>query len=181
MTDNQRGRVYRLCGSDPCDTHNTKHVVKHPDSLMVWACFSFHSVGKLVFLPMNIRMNQNSYFELILDELELCMDRCQVDIFMQDRASCQTAKLIINCFEFCNVKLLTPWPGNSPDLNPIENLWAFIKCQLQDRNTSFLPHLQNIIQEIWDNINQEYLQNLTHSLPKHLQMVKKSRGYPIHY
>ena len=181
VIDNQRGRVYRTGGSDPCDPRYTKHVVKHPDSLMVWGCFSYRSVGKLVFLPKNIRMNQNSYSELILDELEPCMDQCQADIFMQDGASCHTPKLVINSFEFCNVKLLTPWPGNSQDLNPIENLWAFIKHQLKDRDTSSLPCLQNAIQKIWDNINKEYLQNLAHSLPKCLQMIKKSRWYPIQY
>ena len=67
VTDNQKGRVYR--GSDSCDPSYTKHMVTHPDSLKVWGCFSYHGVGKLVFLPKNIRMNQNSYFELILDEI----------------------------------------------------------------------------------------------------------------
>ncbi len=57
------------------------------------------------------------------------------------------------------------------DPNPIENLWAFNKHQLQDRDASSLPKLQNAIQEIWDNINKEYLQTLADSLPKQLQMV----------
>ena len=72
VTYNQRGRVYHKRGSDPCDPHYTKHTVKHPDSVMVCGCLSYHGVGKLVFLPKNFRMNQNSYFEIILDELEPC-------------------------------------------------------------------------------------------------------------
>lgn len=37
---------------------------------MVWDYFSYLGVGKLVLLPNNITMNQNSYFEVILDERE---------------------------------------------------------------------------------------------------------------
>lgn len=96
VTDNQRGRVYRPRGSDPYDLRYTKCMVKHPDLLMVLGCFSYHGADKLVFLPKNIRMNQNSYFELIMDELEPCMDRRQTEVFMQDGAPCHTEKLEIN-------------------------------------------------------------------------------------
>ena len=109
MTDNQRGKVYCPLGSDPCEPCYTMHTVKHPDSLMVWGCFSYHGVGRLVFLPKNTRKNQNSFSELILDELEPCMDQCHAKVFMQDGAPCHTANLMINWFEFGNVKLLTPW------------------------------------------------------------------------
>ena len=179
VTDNQRGRVYRRPGSDPTDPRYTKHTVKHPDSLMVWGCFSYHGVGKLVFLPKNIRMNQINYFELVLDELDECMVQCKADIFMQDGAPCHRAKLISNWFDFCGVELLAPWPGNSPDLNPIENLWAIIKRRLQDKDTSSMDRLQSAIQDIWDNLDKEHLQHLADSLPTRLEKVKKKKGYPI--
>jgi transposase len=34
------------------------------------------------------------------------------------------------------------WPGNSPDLNPIENLWLIMKGKLKKKdNISLLPLL----------------------------------------
>ena len=49
--------------------------------------------------------------------------------FMQDGAPCHTAKLITNYLREQGVQLLS-WPGNSPDMNPIENVWGFIKGKL---------------------------------------------------
>lgn len=102
-------------------------MVKHPDSHMVWDCISYHGAGKLVFLPQNTRMNQNSYSEL-LDEFEPCMNQCQAEIFMQNGAPSHYAKLVMNWLKFCDVKLLKLWPGYSLDLNPIENLWTSASC-----------------------------------------------------
>lgn len=181
VTDNQRGRVYRRPGSDPTDSRYTTHTVKHPDSLMVWGCFLYHGVGNLVFLPKNIRMNQNNYFQLVLDELDDCVLQCEADIFMQDGAPCHRAKLITDWFDFCGVELLAPWPGNSPDLNPIGNLWAIIKRRLQDKGTYSIDRLQSAIQDIWDNLDLQHLQHLADSLPTRLQKVKKKKGYPINY
>jgi hypothetical protein len=33
------------------------------------------------------------------------------------------------------------WPGNSPDLNPIENLWSYIENKLKHKDISSGPKL----------------------------------------
>ena len=63
------------------------------------------------------------------------------------------------------VKLLTGWPGNSPDLNPIENLWSQMK------------HLQRkIARKVWREVTPEYLERLYESMPRRMQAVIAAQG-----
>lgn len=147
VTGNRAGKVYRRPGSDACDPKFMQGTVKHLDSLMVWGAFGYHGVGSLVVLPRNVTMSTDRYLELLSDNLENCFEQCKSDVFMQDGAPCHTAKLIKEWFDFVQVDYIKDWPGNSSDLNPIENLWAHIKNNLRERDTSSLPKLESAIKD----------------------------------
>ena len=62
----------------------------------------------------------------------------------------------------CNKRLATsqqcpsgPWPAKSPDMNPIENLWAQMETSLQNRQHKprNRDELWQTVQQIWNNIN----------------------------
>ena len=130
-------------------------------------------------------MNKERYLELINDNLYDCFRMCKVPldkgIFMQDGATCHTANIIKEYFSFVKVCYIEKWPGNSPDLNPIENLWAIMKKKLCARNTSTIPKLEAAILEIWQNLNGKILRNLASSIPRRLRQVVIRKGYPIKY
>ena len=50
--------------------------------------------------------------------------------FMQDGAPCHTAKKVMKWMVDKNIDVME-WPGNSPDLNHIENLWNIMKHAMQ--------------------------------------------------
>ncbi len=52
-------------------------------------------------------------------------------IFQQDLAPAHTAKGTESWFNNHGVTVLD-WPENSPDLNPIENLWGIVKRKIRD-------------------------------------------------
>ena len=48
---------------------------------------------------------------------------------MQDNASIHKAHKTIALFRSLGLQLMT-WPANSPDLNPIENIWSLLKYRI---------------------------------------------------
>ncbi len=55
-------------------------------------------------------------------------------VFLQDGAPCHTSKrAMVYLKEKEDEFTVMDWPGNSPDLNPIENVWAHIKLKLKSK------------------------------------------------
>ncbi|CAM9433287.1 unnamed protein product, partial [Choristocarpus tenellus] len=73
---------------------------------------------------------------------------------------------------------LMEWPAQSPDLNPIENLWHHLDPQVRKRSRKpkNLDELFDVLREEWENIIPEYLKNLVHSMPKRCRDVVDAKG-----
>ena len=74
------------------------------------------------------------------------------------------------------VKLLPDWPGNSPDLDPIENLWSQMKDMQQDKRETSKDGLKKIALTVWKKVTPQYVQNLYESMPRRMAAVIESQG-----
>jgi hypothetical protein len=102
---------------------------------MVWGCFS-STVGRggLFFLPKNKIMNSAVYMSVLKDHLFPFMDINGSKFFLQDGAPCHTSKRVMAFLkEKEDDSTVMDWPGNLPDLNPIENVWAHMKLKLKSK------------------------------------------------
>ena len=52
------------------------------------------------------------------------------------------------------------WPSNSPDLNPIENVWFIMKNNAEKRMPKDVDELKRFMSEEWEKIPQETVQNI---------------------
>ena len=61
------------------------------------------------------------------------------------------------------------WPDQSPDLNPIENLWHILDRILANRKCSSIEQLFLVLKDAWENLDKNILINLVQSMPKRCQ------------
>ena len=79
-----------------------------------------------------------------------------------------------------NIQVLE-WPAQSPDLNPIENVWAELNRRLRKRKCNSEEELFELLTKTWKELDAEYLQKLIESMPRRCAAVIKSKGFPIDY
>ena len=81
-----------------------------------------------------------------------------------------------------HIKVLE-WPGNSPDLNPIENLWSICKQRLRTMDCISKEKLIQHLIQAWYK-NPQILKDcskLVDSMPKRIKMLLNNRGGHIMY
>ena len=66
----------------------------------------------------------------------------------QDLAPCHTSKQVKKVFNEAAINVLD-WPGNSPDLNPIENRWSILKSRLQKLDCTTTTKLIEAVIQVW--------------------------------
>jgi transposase len=80
-----------------------------------------------------------------------------------------------------NVPAVMDWPSNSPDLNPIENLWAIVKRNVELRQPKNIGDLEQFMKEEWEKIPQNIIINLVRSMKERCRLVIEKHGERIPY
>ncbi len=145
---------------------------------MIWAAMSSAGVGPLCFLKSTV--NAAIYQEILEHFMLPSADKLYGDadfIFQQDLAPAHTAKGTKSWFNDHGVTVLD-WPANSPDLNPIENLWGIVKRKMRDTRPNNADELKATVKETWASIPPQQCHKLITSMPRRIEAVIKSKRSP---
>jgi hypothetical protein len=155
--------------------------VKHDKKINVWVCFSYIGVGNLYRVP-GI-MDRFGYNNILETQLLPSAERLFPDgkfSFQQDNDPKHTAIINRNWLQD-NLIPNIDWPSQSPDLNPIENLWSILDGVLTDRRPQNENELFETLQNAWNELNITILRNLVDSMPRRIAEVIAARGYATDY
>lgn len=173
--------VRRPVGANRFDSKYTVKTVKFPAGVMVWGCFSGEKgSGGLYFLDKNMNMNAALYMNVLTDHMLPFYESHENAHFLQDGAPCHRAKRVMEWLTENNVSLIE-WPGHSPDLNPIENLWNELKRKIGKLSVNTVGAITEKLRVLWDETDLDYFKKLSDSMPSRINAVLNVKGEMTKY
>ena len=70
-----------------------------------------------------------------------------------------------------SVQVLPEWPPNSPDLNPIENLWSWIQCEVNKKGCKSFQEFSQEVKKQLSQVKPKHLANYYKSMKKRMRLV----------
>lgn len=148
----------------------------------VWG--AFHAGGKSELVVLDGYLNHRGYLQ-ILRETMLPFARghfAQNFVYQDDNAPAHRARAVADFFEEEEVEHL-PWPACSPDMNPIENLWAEVTRRMNklDHQPTNVAQCRQAVMDAWAAIPVGTLESLADSMPRRVTALANARGGHTRY
>jgi transposase len=141
------------------DDIKINRIVKYPIKIHIWGCILKNY--KLIVCIYDKTMNSDKYIEVLNEKLLSLIDLVKKKknnrlIFQQDNAPCHTSLKMCEYFSNNNIEVMY-WPANSPDLNPIENVWNLLKRNI---GKIYVKNKQELIEVILDQVKKIKIKNI---------------------
>lgn len=157
-----------------------KRIPKNKQKIMVWGAFS--GKGQISCYSFRTIMDGSLYVDILRNHL-LAGARKQFGSrwrYQQDNDPKRTSKIAKQFLEK-EVPKTIDWPSNSPDINPIENLWSILKRRVEKRKPSNIDDLNRFLHEEWEKVEKTIVINLVNSMQSRCLAIIDSKGERINY
>lgn len=150
--------------------------IKHPIKRHVYGCISLGGIESYKIFKEN--MNSDLYISILDDTIvNYYLNNY---MYQQDNSPIHKSKKTLEYLNNKNIKLLNNWPPNSPDLNPIENLWFLLKHKLLNDNITN-NNFDECIQLRLNEIKYEHIFNIISCMHLRICQVIQNNGDYINY
>ena len=107
-------------------------------------------------------MNSDQYLKVIdsrvIPQLMDWYGSLKECVLQQDKAPCHSSKAVKQNLNDAGIKVLE-WPGNSPDMNPTENVWAVLKRKIRENLSTTKKELKRKVLDLW--YKDEYIHTMS--------------------
>lgn len=130
-------------------------------------------------------ITSSQYKEVLINTLlpgghALLAGRCETWYLQQDNdPSHACAKKVVEAWgkkKGSKVELLPNWPPNSPDLNIIENVWAWCSAEVNKLGCQSFEEFKQAVLKIVSSVPQSMITKLYASLRERMKLVIKNKG-----
>ena len=184
VTGNNPRYCYRHKDQDAYDPKFCIGTSAQPSRQMAWGCFSYSGVGRLVFLEKG-SITGVKYKDLLEENLQASFGQMGTTsrrvIFVHDGAPVHTSKVVKQYLADRHIEMLEFWPSSSPDINPIENIWGYIKKKLQNRVLANKEDMRAEVSNLWNSIPKSHMEKIVDSMPGRLREVIYRNGKHTKY
>lgn len=165
---------------------HVRQTVKHGGgNIKLWSCITWEGPGYIV--KIDDVLDKDLYLSILQDDLKQTVEEYGINpakmVFQHDNDPKHTAKIIKEWLSSQQFSVME-WPAQSPDLNPIENMWSALKRRLyRDYDTppsGMIEHWERI-HETWYKITKTDCQKVIKSMPERCRAVIKAKGYWTEY
>lgn len=151
-------------------------------SVQVWGAVGIGYKSKLVLFPRKNdddnkgwRLNAERYKRRCLMPIMADL-REKRRIWQQDGARAHTAHSIRKYLDNKQVECIKKWPAYSPDLSPIELVWALLQRRVSKRYPHTQEEIERMIVEEWDKITQSEIDEICGSFRERLKECVRLKG-----
>ena len=153
---------------------------KDRTKIMAWGGFCV--TGKMGLFCFRKIMDAKFYVEILKQHFPEIDHMLRVGNwrFQQDNDPKHMSRLA-KAFLDENAPVVMDWPSNSPDLNPIENLWAIVKGNVEKRMPKNINELEQFMVEEWRSISDTVIINLVGSMRHRCELIIENHEERIAY